>query len=115
MKNDYNEVEATALKRILFNDLNNYIDTSPLMSNSVLGRITGVDDISKLTDIIAAELPLEYGNKLRYLNTKDPIKRIKLIIEDLNREIETVKLEQEIELTLKEKIDAKKENTDRMI
>ena len=103
---DYNEVEATALKRILFNDLNNYIDTSPLMSNSVLGRITGVDDISKLTDIIAAELPLEYGNKLRYLNTKDPIKRIKLIIEDLNREIETVKLEQEIELTLKEKIDA---------
>ena len=76
------------------------------MSNSVLGRITGVDDISKLTDIIAAELPLEYGNKLRYLNTKDPIKRIKLIIEDLNREIETVKLEQEIELTLKEKIDA---------
>lgn len=103
---DYNEVEATALKRILFNDLNNYIDTSPLMSNSVLGRITGVDDISKLTDIIAAELPLEYGNKLKYLNTKDPIKRIKLIIEDLNREIETVKLEQEIELTLKEKIDA---------
>ena len=103
---NYEEVESTALKRILFNDLNNYIDTSPLMSNSVIGRIAGIDDISKLTDIIAAELPFEYTNKLKYLNTVDPIKRIQLIIEDLNKEIETVKLEQEIELTLKEKIDA---------
>ncbi len=102
---EYDEVSATALKRILFNQLNNYINTSPMMSNSVLGRINGVDNISKLTDIIAAELPFDYSTKLKYLNTPEPIKRIKLIIEDLNREIETVKLEQEIELTLKEKID----------
>ena len=65
---DYDEVEALALKRILFNELENYINTSPLMSNSVLGRIQGVDDINKLTDIVASELPLDYSNKLRYLN-----------------------------------------------
>lgn len=103
---DYDEKEIIALKRILFKDLNNYIDTSSLMSNSVLGRITGVDNISKLTDIIASELPIEYSNKLKYLNETNPIKRIKIIIEDLNKEIETIKLENEIELTLKEKIDA---------
>ena len=102
---EYDEIEATALKRILFNELTNYINTSPMMSNSVLGRISGIDNISKLTDIVASELPFDYTNKLKYLNTKEPIKRIKLIIEDLNREIETVKLEQEIESTLKEKID----------
>lgn len=103
---DYEEIEATALKRILFKDLNNYIDTSSLMSNSVLGRITGVDNISKLTDIIVSELPIEYTSKLKYLQEIEPIKRIKLVIEDLNKEIETVKLENEIELSLKEKIDA---------
>ena len=102
---EYDEIEGTALKRILYSELNNYINTSPMMSNSVLGRITGVDNISKLTDIIASELPIDYINKLKYLNTTEPIKRIKLIIEDLNKEIETVKLEQEIELTLKQKID----------
>ena len=102
---EYDEIEGTALKRILYNELNNYINTSPMMSNSVLGRITGVDNISKLTDIIASELPIDYINKLKYLNTTEPIKRIRLIIEDLNKEIETVKLEQEIELTLKQKID----------
>ena len=103
---EYDEIEATALKRILYNDLNNYINTSPMMSNSVLGRISGIDNISKITDIVSAELPFEYTNKLKYLNTIEPLKRIKLIIEDLNREIETIKLEQEIELTLKEKIDS---------
>lgn len=103
---DYEETEATALKRVLFKELNNYINTSSLMSNSVLGRISGVDNISKLTDIIASELPIDYTNKFKYLNTPNPIKRIKTIIEDLNKEIETVKLENEIELTLKEKIDS---------
>ena len=49
---EYDEIEATALKRILYNDLNNYINTSPMMSNSVLGRISGIDNISKITDIV---------------------------------------------------------------
>ena len=103
---EVDDMESVALRRILFKDLNNYIDSSSLMSNSVLGRITGVDNISKLTDIIVSELPIEYTSKLKYLNEVNPVKRIKLLIEDLNKEIETVKLENEIELTLKEKIDS---------
>lgn len=103
---EYDEIEAKALKRILFKDLNNYIDTSSMMSNSVLGKIAGVDNISKLTDIIVSELPIDYSNKLKYLQEINPIKRIKQVIEDLNKEIETVKLENEIELSLKEKIDS---------
>ena len=36
----------------------------------------------------------------------NPIKRIKMLLMDLNHEIETINLENEIELTLKDKIDA---------
>ncbi|MBQ8681761.1 MAG: endopeptidase La [Bacilli bacterium] len=103
---DYDELEANALKRVLFKDLNEYINTSSLMGNSVLGRITGVDSISKITDIVCSELPVDYDKKFKYLMTTNPLSRIKLVIKDLNREIETVNLENEIELTLKEKIDA---------
>lgn len=103
---EYDELEANALRRILFKDLNQYIDVSSLMSNSVLGRINGVEQISKLTDIVCSELPMDYSCKLKYLMMKDPIKRIKMVIEDLNREIETINLENEIELSLKDKIDA---------
>lgn len=103
---EYDELEANALRRILFKDLNQYIDVSSFMSNSVLGKISGVDHISKLTDIVCSELPVDYVCKLKYLRMMDPIKRVKMVIEDLNKEIETINLENEIELSLKEKIDA---------
>ena len=102
----YDDLEASALKRILFKELNQYIDVSPFMSNSVLGRINDVDNIGKFTDIVCAEVPLDYDTKFRYLMVLDPIKRLKMLLADLNREIETINLENEIELTLKDKIDS---------
>ena len=97
-----NELEASALKRVLFKDVNKYIDMSSYVSNSVLGRIVGIDDIGKLTDIICFELPIEYTTKLKYLRNTSSIQRVKLLIEELNKEIQTVDLENEIELSLKE-------------
>ena len=98
---DYNEIEASALKRILYRKLDEYIDVSPYMSNTVLGRINDVKNISKLSDIIVAELPLEYTDILKYINMTKPMLRIKSIIEDLSKEIETVRLENQIEDNLK--------------
>lgn len=103
---DYDELEARALRRVLLRDLNLYIEISSEMSNSVLGRIAGVEDIGKLTDIVCSELSLDYANKLKYLQIENPIQRVKLLLEDLSREIETIQLENEIESLLKEKIDA---------
>jgi len=103
---DYDELEANAFKRLLFKDLNQYIDSSSLMSNSVLGRIVGVDNISKLTDIIASELPIEYSLKLKYLHLVSPMERMHCLLEDLSKEIETIQLENEIENSLKDKIDS---------
>ena len=100
------ELKITALKRILFKNLNKYIDISSLMSNSVLGRIVGIEDINKLTDIICDELPIDYNKKIDYLYTLDPTKRLEMLIKDLNKELETIELENEIESSLKEKIDA---------
>lgn len=98
---DYNEIEASALKRILYRKLDEYIDVSPYMSNTVLGRINDVKNISKLSDIIVAELPLEYTDILKYINMTNPMLRIRNIIEDLSKEIETVRLENQIEDNLK--------------
>ena len=98
---DYNEIEASALKRILYRKLDEYIDVSPYMSNTVLGRINDVKNISKLSDIIISELPLEYTDMLKYISITNPMLRIRNIIEDLSKEIETVRLENQIEDNLK--------------
>ena len=64
---DYDELEATALKRILLKDLNDYIEISSNISNNVLGRISGVNSLSRLSDIIVSEIPLGYYEKLKYI------------------------------------------------
>lgn len=107
---DFDEMEATALKRILLKDLNEYIEISPYISNNVLGRINGINNIGRLSDIIAFELPIDYHDKLRYIEMTNPMNRLKLTIEDLHKEIETVKIEDEIETTLKSKIDIEQRN-----
>ena len=66
-REEIDEKENIALRRILFRDLNTYIDSSSLMSNSVIGKISGVNDIGKLSDIICAELPISYAKKIKYL------------------------------------------------
>ena len=102
---DYNEVEAAALKRVLYRKLDEYIDISPYMSNTVIGRITEVKNISKLSDIIVSELPLEYNEVLKYVSITNPMNRIREITLDLSKEIETVRLENEIEDNLKVKLE----------
>ena len=107
---DFDEMEATALKRILLKDLNEYIEISPYISNNVLGRINGINNIGRLSDIIAFELPIDHHDKLKYIEMTNPMNRLKLTIEDLHKEIETVKIEDEIETTLKSKIDIEQRN-----
>lgn len=103
---EVDELEVVALRRILFRDLNTYIDSSSLMSNSVIGKVSGVFDIGKLTDIICAELPISYVKKLKYLRQVKAVQRVHLLLEDLKREIETIQLENEIESSLKSKIES---------
>ena len=107
---DYNELEANALRRILLKDLNDYIEISSYISNNVLGRINGVNSLARLSDIIVAELPIDYKEKIKYIDMPNPMNRIKYILEDLNREMETVKLENEIEENLKNKLDEDQKN-----
>lgn len=102
---DYIEVEASALRRVLYRKLDEYIDISPYMSNTVIGRITEVKNISKLSDIIVSELPLEYNEVLKYVSITNPMNRIREITLDLSKEIETVRLENEIEDNLKVKLE----------
>jgi len=107
---DYDQLESNALKRILLKDLNDYIEISSYISNNVLGRISGIKGISRLTDIIVDEMPFDYLSKIKYVEMPNPMNRIKFIIEDLNKEMETVKLENSLEESLKEKLDEEQKN-----
>ncbi len=102
---EYDAFEASALKRILLRDLNNYIELSSYMSNSVIGRIEGINSLGNLVDIVTGEVPLNVVDKIKYIYELNPLTRVRLLIEDLNKEIETIKLEDVIEDDLKHNLD----------
>ena len=102
---DYDENEAIALKRILLRDLKKYIDINPYMSNNVMGRINNINSLSRLSDIIVSELNLEYKDKVKYIEAFNAMTRIRMIIKDLDKEIATIKLEQDIEMEVKTSLD----------
>ena len=102
---DYDASEASALKRILLRNLNSYIECSSYMSNSVLGKINGVDNVSKLVDIIVGDIPLNYQDKLKYVGMSNPMNRLRTLIGDINRELENIRLENAIENKLKDRLE----------
>jgi len=75
------------------------------MSNSVLAQITEVNSISKISDIVANYLPIEFERRLEYLNTVNPYKRVIMLFEDIKTEEEILELDKKIEYKLKESLD----------
>ena len=64
-----NPVDEKALVRKLLRRVETYITKVPNMSNSILGQISDVNSISKVSDIVANYLPMEFDRRLEYLKT----------------------------------------------
>lgn len=90
-------IEETAYSRSLIKQVENYIEQTPNISNSILSQILGVNNVSKITDILAVFIPGTYERKLEYLNEVEPTSRAMMLLDDINMEIALANLEQEIE------------------
>ena len=89
--------ENNAYVKTLIKKTENYIENVPYISNGILSKITGITDIEILTDIIAIFLPLDYERKLEYIREISVKKRVSMILEDINNDLEILELEQDIE------------------
>lgn len=97
--------EELAYSRALNKHIEVYVKEVPYMSNSVLGQIAGITSISRLTDIIALFLPTSFERKKEYIEEVSSTSRVKMILDDINRDIEVMKLEEEIEREVTKKMD----------
>jgi len=98
-------VEETAIKRKLFKTLTKYINISHTISNSVLSQIEKINDLDKLTDIVAIFIPLSNDKKITYMNEVNALKRANNLIYDISVEIEVCELDEKIEDTLREEME----------
>ena len=89
--------EAQRYFSVLVKHLENYISKVPYMGNAILSQLSGIDTLNDLCDLIVSFLPIKYVDKKKYIITIDPISRAKYLIEDMNRDLKFVELEQKIE------------------
>lgn len=101
-KEEIDPIEEIAMSRTLYKSLDNYIKA---VNTSIFDNIKDIHNISKLTDIIVNLLPLNRSRKLKYLKEISSVKRLKMLLDDLEYEISIVDIEKEIDLKVNKKIE----------
>lgn len=134
----YNLEEELAYSRKVKELVSKYVSINSRESNSILGIIKNITNLSKLTDMVAAAIELNFKQKMRLFRETNYYKRARMLITILSNEIMSLELENKIEeevrdnfeknekeIVIKEKIktlsrelgevDAKEEEVDKFV
>ncbi len=98
----FDEVEETTLRRKLLSLLNDYIECSSQISNSILSSVKDLDDISEITDIIVSFMPFAIEKKLLYMQEMNPLHRANALVYDLSIELQVAQLDVKLDDALRE-------------
>lgn len=96
--------EAALIRKVL-QELESYIANVPYMSNSILSQISNLGSVAKISDLIAAYLPIAFERKIEYLKTINPYTRVLMVLEDIKKEQEIIELENKIDIKVKKQLD----------
>jgi len=98
--------DREALLRSLKEAFENYASLLPKFGEERMPEIFTESDMGRCADEIAAQSLLRPDYKQEILETLDPVKRCEALLEILIREIEVLKMEQEIHARVRESIEA---------
>ena len=107
LPSEYEEdIQAQALMRLANEDFEKYTKLNNAMpANDVMLTLISAKTPGQLADAIAAGINISNEEKLRLLETIDPIERIKRVIEILTNELEILELKNKIEKSVRKNID----------
>jgi ATP-dependent Lon protease len=91
---DNNEVEA--MRRSLFGQFDQYVKLNKKIPPEVLTSLSGIDNASRLSDTIAAHLPLKLEQKQQILENFDVPSRLEQLLGLLETEIDILQVEKRI-------------------
>jgi ATP-dependent Lon protease len=91
---DNNEVEA--MRRSLFGQFDQYVKLNKKIPPEVLTSLSGIDNASRLSDTIAAHLPLKLEQKQQILENFDVPLRLEQLLGLLETEIDILQVEKRI-------------------
>lgn len=96
------DTEAEALARRVFDLFSDYVHLNRRIPNEVVMQLSGINDHSRLADTISAHLLQKNDQKQTILETTSVKKQLYALIDMLTAEIEILKIEQQIDGTVRE-------------
>ena len=97
--------DVETYKSLLIKSVERYINKIPYVSNSIMGQLHLITELSDLTDIVASFLPFSIEKKKKYVQELSSTNRVKMIIEDMNEDIKFIELEEKIEDKVAKELD----------
>ncbi len=101
-KEEIDPIEEIAMSRTLYKSLDTYIKTT---NTDLFDDLKEMHNISKLTDVVVSILPLSHNRKLKYLKEISSVKRLKMLLDDLEYEKSIIDIENDIDIKVNKKID----------
>jgi len=111
---DYSEMSSTdrlpdthedALSRTLEDTFNQYVKLNKKIPPEVLSSIAGVEDLSKLSDSIAAHMTMRLEEKQEVLEIVDTKSRVEYLIKTMNSELDVLQVEKKIRGRVKQQME----------
>jgi ATP-dependent Lon protease len=93
-----------ALMRSTLGNFENYLDLNPKVSQDIFPSVASVDQPGRLADVMTSHLEIKTEEKQRILEAFDPEDRLEILNEILNKEIEILTIEQDINIKVRSQI-----------
>ncbi len=100
-----NVTEARALVRSIKSTFETYVKLNKRIPPEILMRVSTIEDIGELGDIIVAQLNLKLEDKQRILEVTDPGKRLEELLNLMTGEIEILEVERKIRGRVKKQME----------
>ena len=102
------DVETSAIMRSLTEAFEDYTKLNKKVPTETLVTISGIEDASKLSDTIASHLTFKLSDKQEVLECLDCSKRLEMLFEKIQSELEILQVEKKIRNRVKKQMEKSK-------
>lgn len=97
--------EREALSRVLLTQFEEYIKLNKKIPPEILTSLSGIDDLGRLADTIAAHMTIKVEEKQKILEEQDVKKRMEITLAQLEAEIDMWQVEKRIQTSVKRQME----------
>lgn len=98
-------VEQEAMRRTLQDEFVEFAIKNPRLTKETVEQINQIENLKTLIEEVTVAAGFPYTDKQKFLDEEDPLKRYRMLIDRLANETEILKVKEEIQEKVKERVD----------